>query len=40
MLGDHAALMPLPGPAALLTALAPDALRLRRVLDEGRALLG
>ncbi|WP_346080563.1 MULTISPECIES: urease accessory protein UreD [Actinomycetes] len=40
MLGDHAALMPLPGPAVLLTALAPDALRLRRVLDEGRALLG
>ncbi|MEU6461181.1 urease accessory protein UreD [Streptomyces sp. NPDC046976] len=40
MLGDHAALMPLPGPAALLTALAPDALRLRRVLDEGLALLG
>ncbi|WP_416485124.1 urease accessory protein UreD [Streptomyces sp. CL12] len=40
ILGDHAALMPLPGPAVLLTALAPDALRLRRVLDEGRALLG
>ncbi|MYR03011.1 urease accessory protein UreD [Streptomyces sp. SID6139] len=40
MLGDHAALMPLPGPAVLLTALAPDALRLRRVLDEGWALLG
>ncbi|WKE72942.1 urease accessory protein UreD [Streptomyces sp. WP-1] len=39
MLGEHAALMPLPGPAALVTALAPDALRLRRVLDEGRALL-
>ncbi|MFH8341837.1 urease accessory protein UreD [Streptomyces sp. AM6-12] len=40
MLGDRAALMPLAGPAALVTALAPDALRLRRVLDEGLALLG
>jgi urease accessory protein len=26
--------MPLAGPAALVSALAPDALRLRRVLDE------
>ncbi|MGW3265187.1 urease accessory protein UreD [Streptomyces sp. NPDC001056] len=40
MLGECAALMPLPGPAALVTALAPDALRLRRVLDEARGLLG
>ncbi|MFF2132159.1 urease accessory protein UreD [Streptomyces olivochromogenes] len=34
LLGEHAALMPLAGPAALVSALAPDALRLRRVLDE------
>ncbi|MFH7334955.1 urease accessory protein UreD [Streptomyces sp. KHY 26] len=40
MLGECGALMPLPGPAALVTALAPDALRLRRVLDEARELLG
>ncbi|MEW2621062.1 urease accessory protein UreD [Streptomyces sp. NPDC048106] len=40
MLGECAAVLPLPGPAALVTALAPDALRLRRVLDEGWALLG
>jgi urease accessory protein len=33
-LGAHAALTPLAGPAALVTALAPDALRLRRLLDE------
>ncbi len=26
--------MPLAGPAALVTAVAPDALRLRRLLDE------
>jgi urease accessory protein len=29
-----ASLVPLPGPAALVTAVAPDALRLRRLLDE------
>ncbi|MET9973401.1 urease accessory protein UreD [Streptomyces sp. NPDC006356] len=34
VLGDHAALMPLAGPAALVSAVAPDALRLRRLLDE------
>ncbi|MEY2241759.1 urease accessory protein UreD [Streptomyces sp. BF23-18] len=33
-LGEHAALTPLAGPAVLVTALAPDALLLRRVLDE------
>ncbi|MGV9557876.1 urease accessory protein UreD [Streptomyces sp. NPDC003522] len=34
MLGDGATLVPLAGPAALVTAVAPDGLRLRRVLDE------
>lgn len=34
LLGEHAALTPLAGPAVLVSALAPDALRLRRVLDE------
>ncbi|MEU2736674.1 urease accessory protein UreD [Streptomyces sp. NPDC007095] len=39
LLGEYAALMPLAGPAVLVSALAPDALRLRRVLDEAlRAL--
>ncbi|MFF8731501.1 urease accessory protein UreD [Streptomyces sp. NPDC015171] len=33
-LGEYAALVPLAGPAALVTAVAPDALRLRRLLDE------
>ncbi|MEU6096826.1 urease accessory protein UreD [Streptomyces sp. NPDC047079] len=33
-LGEWAALTPLAGPAVLVTAVAPDALRLRRVLDE------
>ncbi|MGW0931649.1 urease accessory protein UreD [Streptomyces sp. NPDC002644] len=32
--GTTASLVPLPGPAALVTAVAPDALRLRRLLDE------
>jgi urease accessory protein len=32
--GTTASLVPLPGPAALITAVAPDALRLRRLLDE------
>ncbi|WP_374116166.1 urease accessory protein UreD [Streptomyces sp. CoH27] len=36
-LGECAALMPLAGPAALLGAVAPDALRLRRILDEALA---
>ncbi|MEU6368877.1 urease accessory protein UreD [Streptomyces sp. NPDC046931] len=34
MLGEWAALTPLAGPAVLVTAVAPDALRLRRLLDE------
>ncbi|MEV6167353.1 urease accessory protein UreD [Streptomyces sp. NPDC051954] len=34
VLGDTAALTPLAGPAVLVTAVAPDALRLRRVLDQ------
>ncbi|MFD5634932.1 urease accessory protein UreD [Streptomyces sp. NPDC127077] len=33
-LGEYAALTPLAGPAVLVTALAPNALLLRRVLDE------
>ncbi|MEU8651763.1 urease accessory protein UreD [Streptomyces sp. NPDC048737] len=33
MLGDSATLVPLAGPAVLVTAVAPDGLRLRRVLD-------
>ncbi|MFF6902540.1 urease accessory protein UreD [Streptomyces hydrogenans] len=32
-LGEHGALTPLAGPAALVTAVAPDALALRRILD-------
>ncbi|MFE9250574.1 urease accessory protein UreD [Streptomyces sp. NPDC007088] len=39
-LGPYAAVMPLAGPAALVTALAPDALRLRRLLDEAAQALG
>jgi urease accessory protein len=34
-----AAVLPLAGPAVLLTAVAPDALRLRRALDEALASL-
>ncbi|GAB1330949.1 urease accessory protein UreD [Streptomyces sennicomposti] len=34
VLGEGAALVPLAGPAALVSAVAPDALRLRRLLDE------
>ena len=40
MLGEYAALTPLAGPAVLVTALAPDARLLRRVLDEALASLG
>ncbi|MGW2489919.1 urease accessory protein UreD [Streptomyces sp. NPDC001606] len=40
MLGESAALIPLAGPAVLVSAVAPDALRLRRVLDESLASLG
>ncbi|MDQ0579536.1 urease accessory protein UreD [Streptomyces rishiriensis] len=35
--GEYARVMPLAGPAALVTAVAPDALRLRRALDEALA---
>ncbi|WP_399088754.1 urease accessory protein UreD [Streptomyces sp. BBFR2] len=35
--GCHAALTPLTGPAVLATAVAPDALRLRQLLDTARA---
>ncbi|MGA5898872.1 urease accessory protein UreD [Streptomyces venetus] len=37
VLGDGASVVPLAGPAALVTAVAPDALRLRRLLDEALA---
>ncbi|PAZ11587.1 urease accessory protein [Streptomyces sp. SA15] len=40
VLGETAAVVPLAGPAALVTAVAPDALRLRRVLDEALASIG
>ncbi|EFK98461.1 predicted protein [Streptomyces sp. SPB78] len=33
-------LLPLDGPAVLVSALAPDALRLRRLLDEAAQALG
>ncbi|MER5310529.1 urease accessory protein UreD [Streptomyces sp. NPDC002773] len=39
LLGEHAAITPLAGPAALATAVAPDALALRRLLDEALELL-
>ncbi|MCX4510503.1 urease accessory protein UreD [Streptomyces sp. NBC_01619] len=38
-LGESAVLTPLAGPAALVTAVAPDALRLRRLLDAARCEL-
>ncbi|KUM74956.1 urease accessory protein UreD [Streptomyces griseorubiginosus] len=38
-LAEHAVVVPLAGPAALVSAVAPDALRLRRVLDEALAVL-
>ncbi|WP_329550318.1 urease accessory protein UreD [Streptomyces sp. NBC_01356] len=40
LLGEYASLTPLAGPAVLVTALASDALRLRRVLDEALSSLG
>ncbi|MEU9150386.1 urease accessory protein UreD [Streptomyces sp. NPDC048417] len=40
MLGEGAALTPLAGPAVLVSAVAGDALRLRRVLDEALGHLG
>jgi urease accessory protein len=39
VLGEGAAVVPLAGPAALVTAVAPDALLLRRVLDEALTAL-
>ncbi|MFE7171400.1 urease accessory protein UreD [Streptomyces sp. NPDC057616] len=39
VLGEDAVVMPLAGPAALVGAVAADALRLRRVLDEALAAL-
>nr|WP_223183218.1 MULTISPECIES: urease accessory protein UreD [unclassified Streptomyces] len=39
LLGEHAAVTPLAGPAALVTAVAPDALALRRLLDTALAWL-
>ncbi|MGC9544605.1 urease accessory protein UreD [Streptomyces sp. UG1] len=40
MLGETAAVMPLAGPAVLVSAAAQDALRLRRVLDEALESFG
>ncbi|PTM96984.1 urease accessory protein UreD [Streptomyces sp. VMFN-G11Ma] len=40
VVGQGAAIMPLAGPAVLVSAVAADALRLRRVLDEALADLG
>ncbi|MEU9336404.1 urease accessory protein UreD [Streptomyces sp. NPDC048290] len=40
VLGDTAAVLPLAGPAVLVGAVAPDALRLRTVLDQALADLG
>ncbi|WP_228044704.1 urease accessory protein UreD [Streptomyces ferrugineus] len=40
MLGETAAVMPLAGPAVLVSAAARDALRLRRVLDEALECVG
>lgn len=40
VVGEGAAVLPLAGPAALVTAVAPDALRLRRTLDEILASFG
>ncbi|MGW2620705.1 urease accessory protein UreD [Streptomyces sp. NPDC001500] len=39
ILAEGACVMPLAGPAALVTAVAPDGLRLRRALDEALAEL-
>ncbi|MFJ8793974.1 urease accessory protein UreD [Streptomyces sp. NPDC102462] len=39
LLGEGAAVIPLAGPAVLVSAVAADGLRLRRVLDEASALL-
>lgn len=37
VLGDGAVVVPLAGPAALVTAVAPDGLRLRKILDAALA---
>ncbi|MEU0441069.1 urease accessory protein UreD [Streptomyces sp. NPDC006186] len=39
-IGDTCAVLPLAGPAALVTAVAADGLRLRRLLDDGLAAAG
>ncbi|GHF57469.1 urease accessory protein UreD [Streptomyces griseosporeus] len=39
-IGDLCVVMPLAGPAALVSAVAADGLRLRRLLDEGLAAIG
>ncbi|MCX4529104.1 MULTISPECIES: urease accessory protein UreD [unclassified Streptomyces] len=40
VLGEFAAVTPLAGPAVLVTALAPDALRLRELLESARRTYG
>lgn len=40
VLGEFAVATALPGPAVLVTALAPDALRLRELLDAACATYG
>jgi urease accessory protein len=40
MLDEGVALMPLAGPAALVSAVTPDALRLRRALERALTVLG
>ncbi|WP_433343548.1 urease accessory protein UreD [Streptomyces sp. CA-253872] len=40
LLPPGAAVLPLDGPAVLVSALAPDALRLRHLLDEAAGVLG
>ncbi|WP_405578688.1 urease accessory protein UreD [Streptomyces sp. NBC_01092] len=40
VLGENSAVLPLAGPAVLVSAVAADALRLRRLLDEALDLLG
>jgi urease accessory protein len=40
VLADGAVVVPLAGPAALVTAVAPDGLRLRRILDAALAEIG
>jgi urease accessory protein len=40
VIGENAAVVPLAGPAALVSAVASDALRLRRVLDRALAAIG